>query len=256
MTAPPALGNGSRLTFMSPLSPERADRLVAALAARSPATVADFGCGWGELLLRVVAAAPGASGAGVDLHGPDVARGRAAAEARGLSDRVSFAEGPAEAHLRAADAVLNIGAYQAFGSVDDALRVLRGLVGSGGVLLFGAEFWERPPPPERLANMWPGASPGDCTDLAGLVGKAVAAGFRPLRIETATPDEWEEFESGLATDVEEWLLAHPDHPDAGTVRAKLDAQRAMWLTGHRGVLGFAYLTLGPLGDARPGAPRT
>lgn len=92
--------------------------------------------------------------------------------------------------------------------------------------------------------MWPGISADDCTDLAGLVDQAVAAGFRPLRIETASRAEWEEFESGLAADVEDWLLSHADHPEAGEVQAKLDAQRSIWLRGHRDVMGFAYLTLG------------
>lgn len=244
MTAPPALGSGARLDFMAPLSAERAGRLVAELAALNPSTVIDLGCGWGELLLRIVAACPGATGVGVEVHGPDVARARDNAAARGLSDRVTFVEGPASDHLTGADIVVNVGAYQAFGDLGKALGVLRDLVGAGGRVLFGAEYWERPPSAERLAHMWPGATADDCTDLAGLVDLAVAAGFRPLRIETASQGEWEEFESGLAADGERWLLTNPDHPDADTVRAKLDAQRGMWLRGHRGVLGFAYLTLG------------
>nr|WP_296071420.1 class I SAM-dependent methyltransferase [uncultured Actinoplanes sp.] len=246
MTPPPAVGNGSRLAFMSPLSEERANRIAANLAASRPTTVLDLGCGWGELLLRVLAAAPAASGTGADIHGPDIARAHAGAAARALSDRVSFIEGPAEAHAGAADVVISIGAYQAFGTISDALPVLRELINPGGVLLFGAEFWERPPTADRLAGMWPGASADDCTDLAGLVDEAVTAGFRPLRIETATTNEWEEFESGLAADVEDWLLANAGHPDAASVREKLDAQRDVWLKGHRGLLGFAYLTLGPL----------
>jgi hypothetical protein len=56
--------------------------------------------------------------------------------------------------------------------------------------------------------------------------------------------EWEEFESGLALDREEWLLANSGHPQAGQVRAELDKARNIWLRGHRDVFGFAYLTLG------------
>jgi hypothetical protein len=92
--------------------------------------------------------------------------------------------------------------------------------------------------------MWPGMTADDCDDLAGLVDRVVAAGFRPLRIETATHAEWEEFESGLALDAEEWLLANADHPESAELRSKLDNQRAIWLRGHRGLMGFAYLTLG------------
>ncbi|GAA1862250.1 class I SAM-dependent methyltransferase [Asanoa iriomotensis] len=246
MSDAPAHGAGTRLDFNGPLSAHRADRLAADLAARRPATVVDVGCGWGELLLRVLAAAPEARGVGIDSHGPYVVRGRANAAARGLGDRVSFVDGPAAAHADPADVVLNIGAYHAFGDLDAGLRAVRGLVNPGGRVLFGAEFWEHPPPAERLARMWPGATADDCDDLAGLVDRAIAAGFRPLRIETVTADEWAEFESGLAADGEEWLLTHADHPEAADLRSRLDNQRNTWLRGHRGVLGFAYLTLGPL----------
>lgn len=244
MTNPPAPGTGDRLAFMAPLSADRADRLAAELAARQPKTVVDLGCGWGEQLLRVLAACSSATGVGVDLHGPDLARGRANALARGLGDQVTFVEGPAAEYTAPADVMINVGAYQAFGDVAGALGVLHRQVNPGGRLLFGAEVWEHHPTTERLANMWPGSSVDDCTDLAGLVDLATAAGFRPLRIETATSGEWEEFESGLAADAEEWLLSNTTHPDADGVRARLDAQRDRWLRGHRYALGFAYLTLG------------
>lgn len=229
---------------MGPLSEARAGRIAVRLAAAGPGTVVDFGCGWGELLLRILAATPGATGVGVDVHGPDLVRGRANAERAGLAERVTFVEGEAGTLRRTADVILSLGAYHAFGSVRDALVAFREMVAPGGRVLFGAEFWEREPSAERLARMWPGASAGDCTDLAGLVDKAIDAGFRPLWIETVSRDEWDEFESGLASDVEEWLLAHPDHLEAQAVREKLDDQRSMWLRGHRDVMGFAYLTLG------------
>lgn len=185
-------------------------------------------------------------------HGPDLVRGRANAVSRGLSERVTFIEGPAAEHVRAADVVLSVGAHEAFGGVTETLRAAHSAVRPGGRVLFGAEFWEQPPEPERLRNMWPGISAGDCTDLAGLADQAVAAGFRPLWIETANQGEWEQFESGLAADVEEWLLTNAGNPEAGQVREALDTQRGIWLRGHRGMLGFAYLSLGRPGPASSG----
>ena len=244
MTDPSGFGSGSRLTFHGPLSAERADRLAAELAARRPATVVDYGCGWGELLLRVLQAAPEARGAGVDIHGPDIARGRKKAERRGLGGRVEFIEGPAADHASRADVVISCGAYQAFGTVPEALKALRALVNPGGLLLFGAEVWDRTPTEQQLASMWPGMTLDACPHLPDLVDAAAREGFRPLRIQTATRGEWEEFESGYAAGAEEWLLANPDHPKAEQVRARLDGHRSMWLRGYRDVLGFAYLTLG------------
>jgi SAM-dependent methyltransferase len=244
VTDPSGFGSGSRLTFHGPLSAGRADRLAAELAATGPQTVVDYGCGWGELLLRVLEAAPGAHGVGIDIGGPDIARGRDNATKRRLSGRVAFIEGSAKDHASMADVVINCGAYHAFGTIPEALQALRPLVKPGGLLLFGAEIWDRAPNGQQLAAMWPGTSAETCLYLPDVVDAAVAAGFRPMRVETATRGEWEEFESGLAAGAEEWLLANRDHPEAEQVRERLDRHRLFWLRGHRDVMGFAYLTLG------------
>jgi hypothetical protein len=86
-------------------------------------------------------------------------------------------------------------------------------------------------------------TPADLPDLAGLVDLAIAAGFRPLAVETATRDEWERFESGYLADWEEWLRVHGDDPRADEIRTRADMHRNEWLRGYRDVLGFAYLTL-------------
>ncbi|GIJ65246.1 SAM-dependent methyltransferase [Virgisporangium ochraceum] len=247
MTEPPALGAGDRLDFANPLSADRADRMVARLAAARPSTVVDYGCGWGELLLRVLDRCPRARGTGLDVHGPDIERARRAARDRGLDGRVEFVEGSAADHRTPADAVISLGAYQAFGTTVEALEALAGRVKPGGRLLFGAEVWTVPPSPERLAHMWAGASTDDCVDLATLADQAVAAGFRLLRVETATLDEWDAFEFGLTEDVEEWLLANPTGPHAAGLRSELDGMHHRYLHGTRGVLGLAYLTLGRRG---------
>src|SRR4029077_1241411 len=78
---PPRL---TRSTFHGPLSEARAARIVARLTGTGPRTVLDIGCGWGELMLRILAAAPGATGLGLDTDEGDLARGRDSARARGL----------------------------------------------------------------------------------------------------------------------------------------------------------------------------
>ncbi|MBZ2409744.1 methyltransferase domain-containing protein [Streptomyces sp. L06] len=226
--------------------------MTARLAAHRPATVLDIGCGWGELMLRVLAAVPGATGTGLDLDEEDLARGRALAAERGLAGRVEFyAESATGTPRGPADLVLCLGASQALTDaapprlVPGALRELRRLVRPGGRVVLGEGFWERPPSPGELAGMWPDAAASDHPNLAELVDEALAAGFRPARIETATPAEWEEFESGYREDVEVWLAAHPGHPEAAATRERTDRQRAAWLSGYRNVLGLAYLTLVP-----------
>lgn len=85
-----------------------------------------------------------------------------------------------------------------------------------------------------------------------MVAVAVAEGFRPVGIETAGDDEWEQFESGYQADLEVWLAAHGGHPAATSIREQADAHRCAWLDGYRGVWGMAYRTPAPV-RTTPGA---
>jgi cyclopropane fatty-acyl-phospholipid synthase-like methyltransferase len=229
------------LDFNAPLSSARADAIAAALVADGPDTVLDIGCGWGELLLRVVAAGSTTKGKGIDADAELLARARANAAARGLADRVEFVEAPAPTEHERADVVICVGADHAFGDQSDALTALYGMVKPGGLLLFGTGFWEQAPTSDQAASL--GFEPDSLPDLAGLVDLAISTGFRPLTIQSANRDEWEAFESGFLADREQWLRRNSGHPDAVEFRAKADAHRCGWLRGYRDVLGFAYLTL-------------
>lgn len=249
----------TRLPFHGPLSEARADDLVRRLAGNAPTTVLDIGCGWGELMLRVLAAVPAATGVGIDLHAEDLERGRGAARERGLDGRALFvAESAAGTARGPADLVLCVGSSQALAPdgpeagdhLPHALRELRRLVADGGRVLLGEGFWQRTPAPAELSRMWPNASATDHHDLAALIGLAVGAGFRPEWIETANTDEWEAFESAYLADTEVWLAAHPGHPRAAELRARADRHRSAWLA-YRGVLGLAYLTLVPVTTPAP-----
>ncbi len=227
------------LDFNAPLSDQRANRLAAAIARRRPQSVLDIGCGWAELLLRVVAAAPDVHGLGVDSDARLIERARANAIARGLSDRIEVRASDGTEPLDAADAVTCIGSDHAFGTQDEALAALHPLVRPGGVLLFGTGYWQRPPTVAEAAGL--GATPDELPDLATLVDSCIAAGFRLLDLQTANEDEWNAFESGYLADVEEYLMTAPSDEKR---RAEADEHRTGWLRGYRGVLGFAYLTLG------------
>ena len=104
------------LMFLCPLSPERGQRLVNFLATDLTGRVLDSGCGWAELLLQVLAAAPDAQGVGVDIDAVSLEHGRELARRRGLADRATLLEENSRtAASRRADAVICIGSSQIWG---------------------------------------------------------------------------------------------------------------------------------------------
>ncbi|GAA1691032.1 class I SAM-dependent methyltransferase [Glycomyces endophyticus] len=228
----------------SPIAAWRFDRQVEECAAVAPETILDIGCGWGELLQRVTERVPGARAVGIDSDVELLERGRAGAARRGIADRVEFVEYQGSDWTEPADLVICIGAAHAFGTGPEAIAALYPLVKPGGRLVFGDGVWERVPTEAQLAAMWPGTGAGDFPLLPDLVDAAVEVGLRPLRVESIEQSEWDDFESEFLADKEVWLQQHPGDPRAAEIRAAADAHRAWWLRGHRGVLGFAYLTLG------------
>jgi SAM-dependent methyltransferase len=225
------------LDFNAPLCDDRAARLLAGLGPLDGARVLDLGCGWAELLLRLAAAAPAATGLGVDTDVDAVERGRAAARDRGLDGRVRLEVGDVTAVTEVADVVVSVGASHAWGDSAAALAALRERLEPGGRVLLGDAVWRTTPRADLVEQF------GDLQDVPGLVDLAQGAGFRVLSLGEASQDEWDDFESRYCAGRERWLLEHPGDDAADRVRTEADEHRRFWLRGYRGVLGFAYLTL-------------
>ncbi|MEV4918832.1 class I SAM-dependent methyltransferase [Streptomyces tirandamycinicus] len=173
---PPRL---TRLAFHGPLSEERAGRLAARLARREPATVLDIGCGWGELMLRILEAAPGAQGVGIDLNGDDLARGRRNAAGRGLAERVRFLEESAAGTPHGpADVVLCLGSGQALLDPDGSVAQDAGVSKEGGVARHRGVAQDAGPTASGAAGA-PGTLPATTAALSAL-RSLVAPGGRVL----------------------------------------------------------------------------
>lgn len=241
------------LSFEAPLSEARAARLIDFLARGPRETVVDVGCGWGELLLRVVAASPHLHGIGVDTSAEAIARARRAADERGLAGRSTLIVGDAKSDSpRNAGSAICIGASQAWAADSTArdlpldygraLRSLRNLVSRQGRVVYGEAVWSSPPTAEAIAPL--AGRVDEFVSLADLVEIAVSCGLMPVAFHEATQDEWDLFESGYSAHYATWLAGHaPDHPDAPEVRSLARRQRMANLSGYRGVLGMAYLEL-------------
>ncbi len=242
------------LTFLSPMSEQRADQLVSWLAAglEDGGTLLDVGCGWGELALRVSAAAPRARVIGVDLDEARIAEACRRAEERGLGERATFlATDGVAAGPTPVDALVAIGASQVWGrAVEEgqpldygsALAAIRSRVSRGARVVFSDGIWSRSPTFEATTPLSGRAD--EFLGLAELVELATTSGFAVVGVGEASQEEWDYFESGFTARFAHWLAAHePDHPDAEEVRKRADGQRSGYLQGYRGVLGMAYLQL-------------
>ena len=220
------------LTFNAPLSEERASALVAALPISPGHHVLDLGCGWGELLLRILAAHPASTGTGVDTAKDALDRGVLAAARRGLHERVEFVEADAATFVDLADIVVAVASSHAFAGPAGALDWLRQSVTPGGRVLYGDGFWESEPTPAALETI------GELPDLDDVRAAAQAAGFRIEHDEVSTLAEWDAFEAAWRAGLE--ASADPEAVAFATKR------RREYEDGYRGAVGFSWLVLAPV----------
>lgn len=220
------------LTFNAPLSEERAAGLVAALPISPGHHVLDLGCGWGELLLRVLASHPATTGTGVDMDRDALDRGVRLAARRALHGRVEFVQADAATFVDQADIVLCVAASHSFGGPRDALTALRECVAPGGRVLYGDGFWASPPSRTALEAL------GDLPALADLEAAAHAASFRIEREDVSTREEWDTFE-------QRWRAGLEASADPAAVAFAAN-RRGEYENGYRDAVGFCWLVLAPV----------
>jgi cyclopropane fatty-acyl-phospholipid synthase-like methyltransferase len=227
------------MRWNTPLSESHAARLLDLLDLRSPGSILDLGCGWGELLLRAVQRSPEHTvGVGVDSDDAALERGRGLARARGFDRRVEFVHSDAADYTMAADRVICIGSSLALGGTATALSALALRVRAGGRLLFGDGCWEQPPsaPAAEIFGQ-------EVLALTAILGHACDAGWRMLSSTTADQEEWDEFEDSWRAGREQWVAEHRADPRAQRIADELRARREEYERVYRGVLGFCYLVL-------------
>jgi len=228
----------ARMRWNAPLSVEHAELLLDRLDVPAGAHVTDLGCGWGELLLRVVARTGQATGTGVDTDARALSRARRLAAERHLDAQVQFTEADVSGWDGPADWLLHVGASHALGGTAAALDALAKVVPAGGRLLFGDGYWETAPSAAATELFGDQVLP-----LAGVLAACRSAGWRVIHLSVASQLEWDDFESTYRAGRQQWLLAQAGDPRAADVRDWLDASERRYLEVYRGVLGFTYLVL-------------
>ena len=237
---------------MAPLSEERAEKLVHFVSANLAGTVVDIGCGWAELLMRVLEATPKAQGIGIDLHDSYITHVQSLARERGISDRISLIAGDARDHLpESSDAVICVGASQIWGppveakmqlDYRSALSAIRTILKTGSPAIYGEGIWTGTPTPQAIAPL--AGRPDEYVFLPDLLDIARDSGFAVMQVHQATLDEWDAFESGYTARYARWLASNcADHADAPSVRDKVKIQSNAYFRGYRGILGMAYLAM-------------
>jgi cyclopropane fatty-acyl-phospholipid synthase-like methyltransferase len=228
----------ARMRWNAPLSVDHAELLMDRLDVRPGGSVVDLGCGWGELLLRVVDRAARATGTGIDTDAGALSRANRLARDRHLDGQVQFAQADVSGWNGTAGRLLCVGASHAFGGTTSALESLAAVVPAGGRMLFGDGYWETAPSPAATEIFGDQVLP-----LAGVLEACRSAGWRVIHMSVACQREWDDFESTFRAGRQEWLLANPRDPRAPDVRDWLDARERQYIDVYRGVLGFAYLVL-------------
>lgn len=242
------------MLFNSPLSVEKADRIIQLLELSRGARVLDVGCGTGEFLIRVIEATRG-EGLGIDLNGKSIEAAKERAVGRVDKALVEFRTADLqETSIEAGsfDLAICLGSTHAFGSGEaaypNALQGMKAFVRQGGMILVGEGYWKRPPAQPYLELI--GDPVGIYRTHAENISYAEAQGLVPLYAAVSSEDEWDHFEWSHRMRIEREGQRKPDDPAVAERVTRSREWRNGYLRWGRSTMGFGfYLFLKPVGDS-------
>jgi SAM-dependent methyltransferase len=232
------------MLFNSPLSTEKAERIIRILDVPTNGRILDIGCGNGEFLIRVIEETR-AYGLGVDIDSAAVSAARENAASR-LSDSlyefrtadiqvVTLEEG-------SFDVAICLGSTHAFGmgeaAYPNALQGMLRLVRPGGQLLIGEGYWKRPPAQPYLALI--GEPVGIYRTHAENISFAEGMGLVPLYAAVSNEDEWDDFEWSHRMGIEREGVLHPNDPVVVERMKRSRVWRDGYLRWGRSTMGFGF----------------
>jgi len=227
--------------YNSPLSPDRAERLIGQLNLAPGNRVLDIGCGDGLFLLNVVARYQ-AFGIGVDNDPSLTQEAQESAAQRNLESLTRFLTLEAAAYVPETlfDLILCIGSEFTIGGYESLLKKMRTMVDVGGLALVGTVVWKRPPSEEYLRLM-NGENPYH--DYITTFDLAEQQGWLVLEHSRSNEDEWDSFEGKFTRARYLKLLQNPDDPNFEAGMARMRAWQRGYLTHGRDTMGFCFFLL-------------
>ena len=223
------------LPHANPLSTTQFAELVQAIAQEHPRSVLDIGCGWGSFGLAL-AETCSTSILAIDINTTFLARARSLAADHTLIGRIELREAPAvELAGQRYDAVVCIGASQAFGTPHEALARCAALLNPGGTLLFADIVWAAEPATEFVKFLGADRSTFWLQSQAEAAFAAAGLVIREQQVTSAT--SWQEYEDAIHRGRLRFAETL-DAAEADEVRSRAAQWTASWQRWGQHCLGF------------------
>lgn len=230
--------------FNSPLSVEKAERLIQLLGLPANGRILDVGCGNGEFLIRVIEAT-GGHGLGIDLAPEIIVAAQTRANGRISPNSCEFRTADIQQESlpdNSFDLAICLGSTHAFGSGQAAypntLQALKKVVRPGGQLLIGEGYWKQTPDPEYLQLI--GEPVGIYHDHATNITFAEQQGLVPLYAAVSSQDEWDHFEWSHRMRIEKEAAERPNDPETAEKLKRSRTWRDGYLRWGRTTMGFGF----------------
>jgi len=238
--------------FNSPISVQKADRIISILDLEPTYKVIDIGCGEGEFLTRIQRAS-NADCLGIDIDSSCIEIADHNAQKYGSGEKLRFLSTDiqeAQLEKNSYELAVCIGSTHAFSKGEaaypTALSQMGGLVRPYGLILIGEGFWRQKPEQEYLDFL--GEPVGIYNSHEQNIQQAESVGFIPLYSSVSDQDEWDHFEWCFRMKAERRVIADAANDEARKKLEKVREWNRYYRKFGRTTMGFGfYLYAKPFG---------
>ena len=229
--------------ILNPFSEDQIDLLGGICDLRPGMRHLDLACGKAEMLCRW-ARDHDIRGVGVDISAVFLAAARLRAAELGVADKVTLVQGDAALHpqpTREYDVVSCIGATWIGNGLLGTLALMKPALRPGGLLLVGEPYWIEPPPVDAYDVL--GVGRDDYLSLDGTLDRFESAHLDLVEMVLASHEGWDRYQAPQWRAIHDFLVAHPDDPDAVALRDWVRSARLGYLRYGRRYLGWGVFVL-------------